>query len=108
MLGLVLWLLVGALLDNDEGGLQFRKEVQSLNDIPSGLRTITGGRGGALVLIIVGFWTIDPERNLGSYLWPGAGGRTSVPPVTPKSITMGPCCKHHIMESENFDSWVYS
>ena len=27
---------------------------------------------------------------------------------TAKSITMGPCCKHHITESENFDSWVYS
>ena len=45
LLGWVLWLLVVAFLDDDEGGLQFRKEVQTLHGFPSGPRTIPGGRG---------------------------------------------------------------
>ena len=36
LLGLVMCLLVAALFDDDEGGLQFRKEVQILHGFPSG------------------------------------------------------------------------
>jgi hypothetical protein len=49
------WLLVVAFLD-DKGGLQFRKEVQILQGLPSGPRTIPGGRVGArvpLLLIVI-------------------------------------------------------
>jgi hypothetical protein len=45
-------LLVVAFLD-DEGGLQFRKEVQILQGLPSGPRTIPGGRVGAGVLLLL-------------------------------------------------------
>jgi len=47
-------LVVVAFLDEDVGGLQFRKEVQILHGLPSGPRTIPGGReGGALLLLLI-------------------------------------------------------
>ena len=52
LLGWVLWLLVVAFLDDDEGGLQFRKEVQTLHGFPSGPRTIPGGREDAVLLLL--------------------------------------------------------
>ena len=61
-------------------GLQFRKEVQTLHDFPSGLKiTRVRGCGGAHR---VGFSALDPE---GGYLWLGVGGRTLLTSAHPVS-----------------------
>ena len=63
LLGLGLGLfLVAAFLDDDddEGGLQFRKEVQTLHGFPSGPRTIPGGRVGAGPEVLI----VGPSKEI--------------------------------------------
>ena len=63
LLGLGLGLfLVAAFLDDDddEGGLQFRKEVQTLHGFPSGPRTIPGGRVGVGPEVLI----VGPSKEI--------------------------------------------
>ena len=80
LLGLGLGLfLVAAFLDDDddEGGLQFRKEVQTLHGFPSGPRTIPGGRVGAGPEVLI----VGPSKEIcGRYGILGAIGPGSAWP----------------------------
>ena len=56
-------LLVAALLDDDEGSLQFRKEVQTLHGFPwSEDHSRKEWRSG--VLLVVGFWAFGTQKGI--------------------------------------------
>lgn len=56
--------LVVAFADADRGGLQFRKEVQTLHGFPSGPRTVPGGREDAVVLLLLIAVGMEPEKEI--------------------------------------------
>jgi hypothetical protein len=88
LLALLSCVLVIAFLDTDKGGLQFRKEVQTLHGFPSGPRTIRGGREGAVVLlrlllIVVG---IAPRKEISGRLSAHEASQTRGVLVLPRPL----------------------